>query len=111
MWARVLQMLLGVALMAAPDVLSYSGPSATSDRIVGPLIVTFAAIAVGESTRPVRWWVAPLGVWLVIAAWALSPPSSAFVLELVAGFLAVLLSLVRGPIHERMGGGWRALMH
>jgi len=51
---QFINVLLGIWLMAAPDILAYGDPARTQDHIFGPLIVTIAMIAVSEVTRPVR---------------------------------------------------------
>jgi hypothetical protein len=102
--------MLGVWLMAAPQVLGYSGPAADNDHIVGPLVVSSAVIAMWEVTRPLRRVNTALGAWLLLAPWLLGYESAAaLVNSLVAGGLLMAFSLVRGPRRHRIGGGWSAL--
>ena len=68
MWAQIINVILGVWLMAAPDVIGYTGPARTNDRIIGPLAVSCAVIALWEVTRPMRWGNLALGVWLLLVA-------------------------------------------
>lgn len=110
MWAHVINAALGLWLMIAPPVLSYGVPAQTNDRILGPVIATFAVVAWWEATRAVGHWNLPLGLWLLIAPWALGYETTiAIANSLVVGALVAGLSLVRGSIEGRYGGGWRAL--
>jgi len=109
MWARIINTLLGVWLMAAPAVLGSTDAIRTNEWIVGPLAVSSAIIAVAEVTRPVRWVNTALGLWLVVAPWVLGADWAAFVNSTVVGLFLIGCSLVRGRLRHRMGGGWAAL--
>lgn len=109
---RLINVAVGIWLMAAPAVLDYGGKAATNDRIVGPVTITFATIAIWESTRSVRWVNVILGVWLLLAPRILMyGPTSPKINSLVAGVLMIAFGLVRGPIEQQFGGGWRAIWH
>ncbi|MCB0107777.1 MAG: SPW repeat protein [Caldilineaceae bacterium] len=110
MIARVVNVLLGIWLMAAPNLLGYGTPASTNDRIVGPLIITFATVAMWEATRSVRWANLPLGLWLLLAPWLLAYSSTALINSMTVGLVVALLSLVHGEISGRYGGGWRSLV-
>lgn len=109
MWARILNALLGVWLMAAPAVLGYGGAAAINDRIVGPLGASFAIIAIAGVTRPVRRVNAVLGFWLLVAPWLLGYPNVAAVNSMLVGIAAFGLSFVRGTVKDEFGGGWSVL--
>ena len=110
MQAQLLAAILGVWLMAAPAVLGYGEPAATSDRVVGPLAASFAVVAVWQVTRPVRWGNLPLGVWLLAAPWLLGYERAAFLNSMAVGAALVACALVRGTVDSRrLGGGWSAL--
>lgn len=108
MWARVLAAAVGIWLMAAPAVLGFGGAAADAHRILGPLAVTFAVVAMAQSTRPVRWCNAAVGAALAIVAVAVGElrPSANL---LASGAALAGLSLVRGRITDRFGGGWSAV--
>src|SRR5690606_22839516 len=110
MWAQVINALLGVWLMAAPAVLGYSAPAAVNDRIVGPIAASFAVIAWWQATRPTRWVNLPLGLWLLAAPFVLGyDATTPLVNSLAVGAALAALSLVRGKVDLRFGGGWRAV--
>ena len=99
--------------MAAPAVLGiYSEAASNNDYITGPIIVTFATIAINEATRPCRWGVFVSGAWLVLAPFVLghwrSEPMAAGS-DIIAGCLAMVFALIRGRIEGKYGGGWRML--
>ena len=110
MWAQCINIALGIWLMAAPAILGYGGPARTNHRIVGPLAVSCAVIALWEVTRPVRWGNFALGLWLLVAPWLSADAWAAFLNSSLAGLLLMALALVRGTAEpQRFGGGWSAL--
>ena len=109
MWAQAVITVLGVWLLAAPDVLNYSGPARLNNQIIGAWIATFGMIAMSESVRAVRWVNVGLGLWLVIAPFTWKYPNQQFWESILAGLTVMALACVRGYISERFGGGWRAL--
>ncbi len=116
MWPRIVNAAIGGWLMAAPAVLGYSTttPSAsTNDRVVGPLVMSAAIIAIWDELRPMRWLNAMLGGWLVLAPAILAPvfgwPIQAVLNSVLSGGSILGLALVRGAITRRFGGGWRSI--
>lgn len=109
MWARIANTALGLWLMVAPPVLGYTGSAATNDRVIGPIIASFAIIAMAGATRPVRRANTALGGWLLVAPWLLGYGTAATVNSLVVGVLVIAASLVRGEVKDTFGGGWSAL--
>ncbi|MGH7233280.1 MAG: SPW repeat domain-containing protein [Nitrospiraceae bacterium] len=109
MFAHIINVLLGVWLMAAPDVLDYGDPARTNDHIVGPLILSFAMIATSEVTRSVRWINLGLGLWVAMAPLPLGYPFRVAMHSVAVGVMVAALSCVRGTMKERLGGGWGVL--
>ena len=116
MWPRIVNIAVGVWLMATPAVLGYSGVSdaaATNDRIVGPLIVSAAIAAIWPEIRPVRWLNVVLGAWLLVGVPGLALlvdwPVEAIVSSVLAGAVVVTMARIEGGIDSRFGGGWRSL--
>jgi hypothetical protein len=97
--------------MAAPAVFGYSAPAAHNDRILGPVIATFAIISWWEATRPVARWNLPIGLWLLLAPWVLGYGTTAATLNsLAVGVLVAGLALVQGEYDPgKYGGGWSVL--
>jgi len=93
--------LLGIWLMFAPAVLGGTAMAANSDRLVGALIVTVAAISTAEVVRAFRFFNVLFGVWLLVAPWILRGSTSATALsDVVSGVLLVALTLPRGIVRE-----------
>lgn len=102
---------LGGWLMFAPDVLGTSGRAASSDRLVGAIVVTVALIAVAEVVRALRFLNGLLGVWLVIAPLALVGYAPAAKWNAIAlGIALLLLSLPRGHIRGHYGSWQRFIV-
>lgn len=95
--------------MAAPAILNYGGLASKNGRIVGPLAVSFAIIAIWEATRPARWVNLPLGAWLLLAPWLFDYSGTALANSLIVGILLIPLAFVEGEIKESFGGGWSSL--
>jgi hypothetical protein len=114
MWARFISALLGGWLMAAPDVLGYSGvaAAANSDHAVGPIVVGASLVAVWRVMRPLRWVELLAGAWLIVAPWVLMrwygwiPTLD----SLGVGIALVVPAFLGGKTEKSFGGGWLMLL-
>jgi hypothetical protein len=106
MWNHVVVIVIGLWVMASPDVMGYNGPARTNHHIVGPLLVSFGMIALAESMRSTRWVNVGLGLWLVVAPFILSYHA---LHSSILGTAIVGLSLIEGTRTEKLGGGWPRL--
>ena len=96
--------------MSAPGIFNFSKTIANNDHIVGPLIISFSAIAICESTRNVRLFNLPLAAWLLFAPWILNYQNNiAFVSDYAVGVFTLLLSLVPLKRKNTFSGGWPAI--
>ena len=103
--------LLGIWLMFAPAVLGGIATAANSDRLVGALVVTVAAISTAEVVRAFRWLNVAFGCWLLIAPWALVGASTAARWsDMAAGVAIVALTVPRGIVRDRYGAWDRWIM-
>ena len=107
MWPRLINIAIGVWLMAAPGVLRYGGVPADHDRVVGPILASLACIAIWESTRSLRWINLLIGLWMLLAPWVIGFPTGATINTMICGAAVAGLSLVRGKLIHRFGLGWR----
>lgn len=99
---------LGAWTMAAPAALGATGAAAASSHLAGPLVVTFAVIAVAEVARPARLLNVPLGLWIAASPWLLPGATPAMqAAALAAGLLVAALSLPRGSVRGRYGAWQR----
>jgi NAD(P)-dependent dehydrogenase (short-subunit alcohol dehydrogenase family) len=97
--------------MAAPTVLDYGDPARASGRVAGPIAASFAAIAIWEVTRGVRWAVIVPGVWLVIAPLLLDFASGiAVIVSLLSGLVLIACAPISGAQSQSFGAGWRGLV-
>jgi hypothetical protein len=110
MWAQILNMILGLWLMAAPDIIGYSGRAADNDNIIGPVIASFSIIALSGCTRSISMYNLPLGIWLFLAPWFLGyEDRSATFNDMAVGFLITGFSFFKRKTNKQYGGGWSAL--
>lgn len=109
MWIRLVNLSIGLWLMAAPAVLSYGPPAADFHRIVGPTAAAVAAVAMAQATRSVRWINLLLGAVLVVGAWILDVEITAQVNGVISGLLMAVFTIPPGKFKHRLGGGWKAL--
>ena len=109
MWPRLVNILIGGWLMAAPDLLNYGGPAGTNDHVIGPLILTCATIALSESVRSVRWITLTLGVWLMLSPLLFDYSSRQTLHSFSIGLLIVLMARIPGDLKERFGDGWTGI--
>ena len=109
MWPQIINTLLGIWLVAAPAVLGVSDAAETNDRIIGPLIASFAMVAIWQVTRPLRWVNVPLGAWLILAPWILGYGTTSTVNSMLVGVAVIALSTIKGKLTHKYGGGWRAI--
>lgn len=92
---------LGLWLLISPFTLGYGGIAATEDIIVGILIAAFALWrALGEDTegmKGVSWTVAVLGLWAIIAPFALGYTAIALAVwnDVIVGLIVATLAFVR----------------
>jgi hypothetical protein len=110
MFAQIVLVATGIWLMAAPAVLGYAEPAATSDRIAGPVMAAIAFLAAFAITRGLRWLNLAVGGWLVIAPWLLDSPTAALVSSSLCGVAALVLAPVGHLEQDQYGGGWLALL-
>lgn len=109
MWAQGIIVILGVWLLASPDVMGYGGQVRVNHQVVGVWMATFGMIAISESMRAVRWVNLALGLWLVSAPFILDYPDERTSGSIIVGIAAMCLASVRGTLSERFGGGWTEL--
>lgn len=109
MWIRVVNVSIGLWLMAAPAVISYGPPAADFHRIIGPTAAAAAAVAMAQATRSVRWVNLLLGAVLVVGAWVLDSEIAPRLNGVLSGLLMAVFAIPSGKFKHHIGGGWRAL--
>lgn len=101
-WLILVQALIGVWLMARPDVLPFTIESANCDHWMGAIIVTAAAVATAEVTRTVRFVNVIAGVAVLILTLLFSSGSTEVLISgITSAILLIIVSLPRGVIIER----------
>ena len=110
MWAIIINILLGLWLMFSPGLLQFEKLAANNNYIVGPLVLTFAIIALWELNRSVRFLNMMLGAWLVVSPFILGIQSSTTTwVTILSGALLIVFSFVKRRVKKSYGGGWHSL--
>lgn len=104
---RIVSIIAGIWLMFAPWLLGTTDPAAGSDRTIGPLMVSFALMAVWEVLRPLRWVNFLLALYLIVVPWIWGFPMQASVNDMLVGVLVGAMSLIKGELTQPFDGGWR----
>lgn len=111
MWAQIVNTVLGLIIMIAPDLWDYNKLAADNNHTVGPVIITFAITAIWEVNRNIRWFNVLAGFWLLFSPFFLNLGSARVTeFNMFMGILVILCSLFKGTIEQRFGGGWRSLL-
>ena len=109
MWAQVINIVLGLAVMALPGMLGFSKAESNNHYIVGPLVAAFALVATTGVGRSARLFNIPAGSWLMVGPLLLGFSTTARLTGILLGMLIVVFSLFKGTLSQRFGGGWRSL--
>ena len=105
-WLQIVAIVLGVWLMVSPSVLPSTGPGAGVARIGGPLAVWVGVLALRGVTRPFRALNVVTGMFLAITPWVVSNTGPLILSSVLVGWALIVISLPRGAVRERTGGGW-----
>lgn len=106
-WSLLATCLLGAVLMFSPLLFDASGPLASSNHLVGALLITISGIATAEVARSLRFLNMLLALWLIASPWVLAgtaPDESWY--AIIIGVLAIGLSLPRGRRSGQHYGSW-----
>jgi SPW repeat len=110
MVAQIFNVMLGIWLMTAPHLLGYNGVAADNDHIIGPIVASFAIIALSGCTRAVGKYNIPLGAWLLLAPWLLNYDKEiSIVNDTGIGILITVFALFKRKANHQYGGGWLQL--
>ena len=109
MWANIVNILIGLAVMIAPAVFKFDKAAADNNHIVGPLVLTFAIISLWEINHNVRLFNVVTGLWLVLSPFILPFNSVERMIDIPAGVAIIIFSFFQEKLKNRYGGGWRSL--
>jgi hypothetical protein len=109
MWAQAINIIIGLLVMVAPDIWHFDKIASHNNHIAGPMVITFAITALWEVNRNVRWFNIPIGFWLIFSPLFFHFSTTAININIFSGLFIVILSLFKGSIKQRFGGGWRSL--
>lgn len=97
-WAPLVNMMLGVWLIATPPAIGLEGWLAWSDRAAGAALLVFAALALSERQAWARWACAAVGGWLMSAPFLLwSDNAAAYLNGTLTGALVFAFAVCTPP--------------
>lgn len=103
-WNLFLAALLGGSMMIAPWFFGIDGYAADSDHLFGALVIVIALIAMAEVTRPIRFLLKLIGLWMAIATWFVADHAwFIHTYHMTVGILLFLLAIPKGKIHYSYG--------
>ncbi|MGE5333420.1 MAG: vitamin K epoxide reductase family protein [Nitrososphaerota archaeon] len=111
MLLQVIVIAVGIWLMAAPAVLPSTAPGAVMVRIAGPVVAWVGVLALRGVTRSFRALNIVSGMFLTIAPWSVPNTGPLILTSVLAGCAIIILTIPRGVVHQRTGGGWWATVH
>ncbi|HEU5325623.1 MAG TPA: hypothetical protein VFV59_07055 [Candidatus Limnocylindria bacterium] len=100
---------IGVALMAAPGILTLPAAVADAFHVLGPLAAACGAIAASPVLRVLRRIQLPVGLGVAVAPLVLGSDVVGIGVGLLAGLALLATAFAPGAPMDRFGGGWRAL--
>lgn len=109
-WNLILTALLGVLLILLPSLLNYRNGLAASDDIVGPVLISVSLISMAEVFRVLRYALALLGLWCVVAPFVLSSSLSAILAHIGIGLLLILALVLHKNRTKQRYGIWERWM-
>ncbi len=109
MWAQIINIVIGLFLMAAPSLYTFDKADSNHFYIVGPLVITNAIIALWEFNRGIRWLNMLIGAWLLVSPFVLGSKGSVASISILTALLLILFSIFKGKTKHRYGGGWSSL--
>jgi hypothetical protein len=110
MWWQLAAAIVGLGLMAVPDLTDLAVAPANLIHIVAPVGAAFAVVAASGVTRAVRWMTVVCGIVIALGVALLGVPVRELVVAGGGGLLMSALALGGGRVSRSYGGGWRALL-
>ncbi len=103
-WNLVLSALLGLWVIFSLQIFPMPLSIANGDYIAGPLLFAFSIFAMAEVIRALRFVNLLFALWLILSPWFLGEVTGlALVNHCLVGVAVLLLSLRKGPVHQRYG--------
>lgn len=110
MWAAILNTVLGLWLMFTPAVFGIGEPASHLNHIIGPLVITFAVIALWEVNRNAQKANILMGLLLVAGLFVFDFNSTtAIISNIVSAIIIIGCSFVPRKLTGKYGGGWKSL--
>lgn len=109
MWPCIVSIVVGLWVMISPAIFTSQKSMADVDYICGPLLITFAVIALWEINRSVIKANLVVAIGLIVATLLIQANTNLFISNLASSLVIIGLSLVKGTITESFGGGWKSL--
>ncbi len=110
MWAAIINTLIGLWLTFTPAVFQLAGSRAYTNYIIGPLIITFAVIAMWEINYSIIKINIFIALVLIVMTVVTGEQSTALYSDIISAVLIIPASLMKRKIKGSYGGGWKSLL-
>lgn len=110
MWAAIINTLIGLWLTFTPAVFQLAGSRAYTNYIIGPLIITFAVIAMWEINYSIIRINILIAIVLVVMTFVAGEKTAVLYANIVSAVVIIPVSLMKRKIKGSYGGGWKSLL-
>ena len=107
---QIVAFLLGIGVMASPDLLGLTDTVADAFHILGPIAASIAGMAAFDVLRPVRRAHLLVGPLIALAPIVFGGTAAALAVGLAAGAVLVAVAFPGDAPAGQYGGGWRAVI-
>ena len=103
-WNLWLSAATGLWLMAAPQILGYSGSLSHSHIITGALVSTFSVISMSEVARPLRFINILFAIWIIVSYWLFNNENTSVLIHsIVSGLILIPFAFPKGKVESKRG--------
>lgn len=106
---QAIAFLVGIGVMAAPDLLGLRDSVANAFHVLGPIAASIAGMAAADVLRGLRRLHLLVGLAIAVAPIILGGEATAIGVGLAAGAVLVAMAFPGHGDPEAFGGGWRML--
>jgi hypothetical protein len=109
MRACIISITAGLWVMISPPVLKMSDRLADINHICGPVVITFAFIALWDINKSAIKANLVIAAFLIIATLFFKEDTATTTSNILSGIITMACSLIKRKSKQHYGGGWKSL--